>query len=612
MRRQVFTSVVTLALLALGCGSPSIKGTGAGGAGGSTNPGRAGSSGSGAGGSGGFVLPDAAPSTTTDAPVAVQPDSGPCQKLSCSPTGGKYCGKIGDGCGGTMECGADCPMGLTCGGGGVKNLCGAPRDPNCKAITCEQMGGRLCGRVGDGCGGSLECGECPGGATCGGAGLPNVCGNGSGPTAGCDNLCKQQVMCPPGQETTVTGTVFAPTPPQFGMADPLYNALVYVPNKPLAPFPAGVACDLCGTPVSGSPLITVLTGPDGKFTLKNVPVGDNIPLVIQIGRWRREVKLPKVTACTSMALPAELTRLPRNQQEGNIPQMAIATGQYDPFECVLRKVGIDVSEFTPPSGTGRVHVYRYEGARLAMGVTPPGGQLVGGVGANMGALDKYDMVLLPCDDDSPKLVGELRALQDYTAKGGRLFLTDFSYSWLHDEMAGGLFAGRGQWLPETEHVGDDYTTVVDQSFPKGQAFAEWLRVVGASTTLGQLPIHDPYNGASYFDGVVAPTQRWLYTEAPVKTVQHFTFNTPVNAAADKQCGRVVFSTFHVAEENLSLEALLDPRFPRDCTNKPMTPQEKALEFMLFDASACVQPDTERPRVFEPPPPAPPPPPPVVD
>jgi hypothetical protein len=69
----------------------------------------------------------------------------------------------------------------------------------------------------------------------------------------------------------------------------------------------------------------------------------------------------------------------------------------------------------------------------------------------------------------------------------------------------------------------------------------------------------------------------------------------------------VYSTFHVADDDLDV---LNRRFPTDCSNQPMTPQEKALEFMLFDASACVLPDSERPRVFEPPPPAPPPP--VVD
>ncbi len=47
---------------------------------------------------------------------------------------------------------------------------------------------------------------------------------------------------------------------------------------------------------------------------------------------------------------------------------------------------------------------------------------------------------------------------------------------------------------------------------------------------GVLEIHDPFTGASYHDGVVPPTQRWLYTDGPststgqqLETVQHFTF-----------------------------------------------------------------------------------------
>jgi hypothetical protein len=101
-------------------------------------------------------------------------DKPACQPATCVVAGGKYCGKIGDGCGGTLECG-DCPMGDTCGGGGTAQVCGRPPDPNCKPITCQQVGGRLCGRVGNGCGGSLECGDCPGGTKCGTA-MANVCG----------------------------------------------------------------------------------------------------------------------------------------------------------------------------------------------------------------------------------------------------------------------------------------------------------------------------------------------------------------------------------------------------------------------------------------------------
>jgi hypothetical protein len=283
--------------------------------------------------------------------------------------------------------------------------------------------------------------------------------------------------------------------------------------------------------------------------------------------------------------------------------MAIATGMWDPFECVLRQIGIDDAEFTAPGGNGRVHVYQYEGHGLGAPV-PRGDELV----REPATLGRYDVVLLPCDNEDMKFLPHQKNLQDYTGRGGRLFLTDYSYSWLKD---GGPFEGNAHWI-EPVFEGNEFTALVDQGFPKGMAFAQWLKVVGASTVLGQLTIRDLYGGASYVDNLIAPAQRWLYTERVHKTVQHFTFNTPVGAAPDKQCGRVVYSTFHVAEDDAGgIIPGLTP-FPESCPPKPMTPQEKALEFMLFDASACILPDNEPPRVFEPPPPAPPPPPPQVE
>ena len=54
------------------------------------------------------------------------------------------------------------------------------------------------------------------------------------------------------------------------------------------PFTPGVQCDQCGgAGAQANVLVSATSGADGKFTLSNVPVGNNIPVVIQIGRWRR-------------------------------------------------------------------------------------------------------------------------------------------------------------------------------------------------------------------------------------------------------------------------------------------------------------------------------------
>ena len=72
---------------------------------------------------------------------------------------------------------------------------------------------------------------------------PSFGGTGGNPDAGCVNLQCQQVTCAAGTDTIVRGVVHAPT--KIG-ADPLYDAIAYVPNAKPSPFPSGVSCDQCG------------------------------------------------------------------------------------------------------------------------------------------------------------------------------------------------------------------------------------------------------------------------------------------------------------------------------------------------------------------------------
>jgi hypothetical protein len=62
---------------------------------------------------------------------------------------------------------------MTCGGGGVPGVCGVSP---CVPRTCAQANAQ-CGAVADGCGGLLDCGTCTPPATCGGGGIPNACGS---------------------------------------------------------------------------------------------------------------------------------------------------------------------------------------------------------------------------------------------------------------------------------------------------------------------------------------------------------------------------------------------------------------------------------------------------
>ncbi len=382
----------------------------------------------------------------------------------------------------------------------------------------------------------------------------------------CVNLECKVPACSGTATTTLTGTVWNPA-----KTDPLYNVVVYVPNASVDPFKAGVSCEKCGT-VSGSPIAATLSGADGKFRLDKVPAGDNIPLVIQIGRWRRQVVIPKVEPCVSNALPADLTRLPKNKTEGDIPLTAIVTSTYDPTECILRKIGIDDAEFTTSAKSGRIHIYKGNGQNVGTD-TPIGSALWSG----LDTLKKYDLVVFPCSSVSSDSTHKQNII-DYANAGGRVFATDLSYPWV-DASAPAPWNGMATWGYGS--TANPFT--IDTTFPKGKAMADWLKNIGATPTYAQINLTGTYARST---AVNAPTQKWISNSS---TVQHFTFNTPVGAADTAQCGRVVYSSFHVASSGGS------GTFPSGCSTTPLTPQERVLEFMLFDLASCVQTDKEPPK-----------------
>jgi hypothetical protein len=483
----------------------------------------------------------------------------------------------------------------------------------CAKGTCTAANGAAyCGVIGDGCGGALDCGmACPDGGTCGGGGVPGVC---PGTGEACTGIQCNVDICADGGTTTVSGTVYDPAG-----VNPIYNALVYVPDAPLDPVPTGASCDMCSAQASGSPITDTLTDTAGHFMLSNVPTGAHIPLVIQVGRWRREISIPNVTGCVDNPITdTNLTRLPRTQAEGNIPLIAVTTGNADAIECLLRRIGIDDSEFTTDGGKGRVHLY-YGGD-----LTGPTGSGVGTnsfqatgqqfssaatLWGNVPKMEGYDAMLLSCEGTQNASAHQpyLANMQAYLDAGGRVFFGHDHFYWLRSgspALQGTAdYIGNGAKLPEPT------TGFVNTTFPKGSAMADWLVTTGATPTRGQLSI---YQGQFSVAGVNAPTQDWITVpmnpnDSQMRpSIQYMTFNTPVGVPPDRQCGRAVFTDLHMnASVNGAGGDNSDPTkpFPTECKTNGLTPQAKALEFILFDLSACVQPDTAMPT--PPPPPAPP-------
>ena len=605
------------------------------------------------------------------------------QQACANPAGGTFCGPVSDGCGGTLTCPTCTVAGDTCGGGGTASVCGQPKctpatscpsnvncgpwpngcggtiascgtcsgnqscgaggtpsvcgTPKCTPLTACPAG-KDCGTWPDGCGGTLTCGTNGGGCTppqiCGGGGVPSQCGDGVGDGGACTGVaCNVQACNGTGQvATSISGHIYDPAG-----NDPLYNVVVFVPQVTPSVFTHGPSCDSCGSLYTGQPLVAAVTDAKGFFKLSGVPVMTRVPLVIQIGKWRRQLSIANVKACQDNPQPDGTLKLPSAQNNtganaGNappyegtgtvddLPQIAISTGGADTLECLLQRVGVSTNEYTSgATGTtttnpnGHIHIFTGSGGAPTRPGSPTSLSKLWDTASD---LDAYDIVILSCEGaettgnaaDGSLSTSDLANLYNYAGNGGRVFASHFHYSWFNKGTFG--TQNLATWTTGSNGILDsnnnDYANLtINTGFTRGQALHDFLKNVNAlgpanavanpadGTGADELNIQSPRHNADV-SAANTPSQVWMSADtnnsAPNAT-EYFSFDTPVGGTGDAgapYCGRVVFSDLHVGGASGDYGGNISGgnKTPAGCTVAKLSPQERALEFMLFDLSSC--------------------------
>ena len=154
---------------------------------------------------------------------------------------------------------------------------------------------------------------------------------------------------------------------------------------------------------------------------------------------------------------ADLTALPRNRTEGDMPKIAIVTGNCDALECLPRKLGISDSEFTTDSEDGRIHLYAANGANR-MASNNASISSASTLWGNLDKLKQYDIMFNSCEcseNAAQKPQAYMDNMKAYADLGGRVFLSHYQtigkqpdvMTKLYDELFHWMAAeGIAEWI----------------------------------------------------------------------------------------------------------------------------------------------------------------------
>lgn len=216
---------------------------------------------------------------------------------------------------------------------------------------------------------------------------------------------------------------------------------------------------------------------------------------------------------------------------------------------------------------------------------------------------KYDILILSCEGNafaSQKPMSARQAMYDYTSRGGRVFASHLHAVWF--AQGPDPVPSTGTWRERRDPTpnGEPLPATINQTFPKGEALAKWLVNVGASTTPGQMMVDFPRDNLQAVNTTLA--REWITVQSPEypdspTAVQYMSFNAPLAVPEEQVCGRAVYTNLHVASVDTNdPNSPIGKPFPSGCEDRDLSAQEKAVAFMLFDLSACIQNDDRPPQV----------------
>jgi hypothetical protein len=363
-----------------------------------------------------------------------------------------------------------------------------------------------------------------------------------------------------GAHTTLSGVALAPNG-----TDPVEGGIIEIWATVPAALPHGVHCENCA---HSDALAFAVSGSDGKFNvnLDGLPFATSYAVTVRKAGFRRILPSATILVCANTPLDKSQTSLPGKSAEGDLPKIAVSTGNVDHLEKVLTAMGItefDCVKGLPP-GSAKETCTRAE--------------TLGELLADSSAMNEYAMIFIACavaDTYEPKSYDDVSAknLRAWIAQGGKLVATDDSYDFVEQTYPEGIdfqgtavAAGLAQ-PPNTAEIGASASSVM--GVVGDTSLAAWLgNFPGAINTAKQV------NLTGFLSNWAVQRSPGPKTTVIVHGQASWTGGSgdvPLTSQFEVMgCGRVIFSSYHTSGNGAAL-----------------LPQERILEYLLLEVGACI-------------------------